>query len=363
MEEQNIGGNYMLDDLDLEVLPERVKQQIENDDYILSEIPDYVLDDEDITEIRERRDNFMKLNDDKLDMENDRICKEIERKIDAEIKKELEAEFEPIKTLADEDRQRAKELIDLEPLIQKAVNTNIVSLEEVVYFIDYYEIFSLINRTKRRTINTLNEIDSLFVEDNGIEGIRSNVEKTLNINNSVLDLDFDYSKLKIDHTSTFLTSSITKYPANKVAVEVKQKDKKVQTARAAATVVNPELKNTFSGSKGRFQSLPKLPNKVNKLTNSIELFSDNKPVNLLTIRDNRREMIKPGFKSKNSDLFKLDTKKILSDEAMTKEELRKQFLEVLDIPKVFVEKDVDKGKKNTILRRIDDARNYFKNKM
>jgi hypothetical protein len=355
--------NYILEDLELNTLPERIKLDIENEDYTLSEIPDYNLDEEDMQVVRKRRDSFLEKVDDKLEMENERICKEIERKIDAEIRKELEAEFEPIKTLGDEDRQRAKELIDQEPLIQKAVNSDIVSLEEVVYFIDYYEIFSLINKTKRRTIDTLHEITSMFEVDNGIESIRNNIEKTLNINNSVLDVDFDYSKLKVD-CSTFLTSSITKLP-NKVLIDIKQKpEKKEMKAEPMTSRANDINKRTFTGSKGRFQSLPKIIRQTdNKLMNSVELFMDNKPVNLLGVRDNRREMIKPYFKSKHTNLFKLDTKKIVCENI--KEELRKQFLEVLDIPKVFIEKDgnIEKGKKNLILRRIDDARNYFKTKM
>jgi hypothetical protein len=338
-----------LDDFEIEVIPERIKQEIQNDDYILSEIPDYVLDDEDILEIKKRRDNYMKINDEKLNMENERMLREMERKIDAEIKKELETEFEPLNILEDHDKQRARELINTEPLIQKAVGSNIVTLEEIIFFLDYYEIFSLINKTKRRAIDTLNELTNLFVEDNGIDPIRQNIENTLNINNSVLDIDFDYSKLKLDN-STFLTAnSVPRAVNTKLVVETKTKPELKQTVK--------ENSKTGFSSRSRYQSLPKINKQNNKLTSSIELFNNEKPVNLLTIRDNRRDMKKPGFKSKENDLFKFDTKNIIVD---SKEDIRKQFLEVFDLKKTWVE-SVDK--KNTILKRIDDARNYFKNKL
>jgi hypothetical protein len=367
--DNNIKQN-LIDDIDLEVLPARIKNDIINDDYILSEIPDYILDDEeDIKAIRKRRDNFMKINDEKLELENDRMCKEMERQVDAEIMKELENEFEPMKTLADEDRLRARELVNGDQLISKAISSDIISLEEVVYFIDYYEIFALINKTKQRTVNTLNEISSLFTEeDRSIDRIRENIERTLSTNNSVLDLDFDYMKLKANNL-TFVTSNVKKEPkVNKLAQSTERKPSIQEN--------NLRTSNSEVGkmTKGRFQSLPKIQKKTtpttaatsttNKLMNSVELFNgDNKPVNLLTVRDNRREIKKTSFKSKGSDLFKFDTRKIVIDSS--KEDLKKQFLEVFDMPKTFIEKDtkIGESKKNSILKRIDDARNYFKNKL
>ena len=66
---------------------------------------------------------------------------------------EVEKEFK--QKLDMKDIKRAELLLKVGPLIQEAVNQGIIKKDNLVLFIDYYEIFSLTNKAKKFTSEQL----------------------------------------------------------------------------------------------------------------------------------------------------------------------------------------------------------------
>ena len=87
---------------------------------------------------------------------------EYQRQLDQEISEELQKTYKP--SLDEEDVKRANALLERDALIKKAVDENIISKEEVIIFIDYYEIFSKMNQCKRFTLEELKKMDQYLIE-------------------------------------------------------------------------------------------------------------------------------------------------------------------------------------------------------
>jgi hypothetical protein len=320
-------------DEELENLPDNIKIQLKNDDMLFSE-----LENDDILEGITVKKYNEDIDDEK---EIQKMFKNIEKEVEEEILKEMKDKYEPINKVDEEDHNRANKILERDEFIKQAYLSQIITFEEIVYFVDYYEIFSLINKTKKVTSDLLNNINSLS-EDNELKDIRDRIIRSLNSNESILDIDFDYNKLKF-----FVTEEIKEKADIPILKNLHNiSDKKLN-------INNTKEKIKVSNSKISIQSINKNPN---QLKNSIELFTDdNKLTNLLKVRNNRKEMLKTKFggKSKNSELFKFDTKKVESD-------MKKQFLEFLEMPLKII--DDSSNKKNSVRKKIEDAINYYKNK-
>ena len=82
---------------------------------------------------------------------------------DAQVEKEVEEEL--IKTFKpstfEGDEKRAEVLLQKDDLIKEAVDTKIISKEELIMFIDYYELFSLMNKCRRFTLEELKRMQFL----------------------------------------------------------------------------------------------------------------------------------------------------------------------------------------------------------
>ena len=82
---------------------------------------------------------------------------------DAQVEKEVEEEL--IKTFKpstfEGDEERAEVLLQNDDLIKEAVDTKIISKEELIMFIDYYELFSLMNKCRRFTLEELKRMQFL----------------------------------------------------------------------------------------------------------------------------------------------------------------------------------------------------------
>ena len=79
--------------------------------------------------------------------------------VDKEVEEELIKTFKPSTFVGDE--QRAEVLLKNDDLIKEAVDTKIISKEELIMFIDYYELFSLMNKCRRFTLEELKRMQFL----------------------------------------------------------------------------------------------------------------------------------------------------------------------------------------------------------
>ena len=84
---------------------------------------------------------------------------EYEKQIDKEIEREMVEEYKPY--IFEGDQQRAEKLLKEDALIQEAVNQKIISKEEVIMFVDYYEIFSIMNKCNKFTLKELGMIEKI----------------------------------------------------------------------------------------------------------------------------------------------------------------------------------------------------------
>ena len=154
---------------------------------------------------------------------------QLEKEIEKEMLETYKPELDPI------DVKRADNLIKEDPLIRLAVEQKIITREEVILFIDYYEINAKINKAKRITIERLKKLQELMTkninkkkdeedddedeedeeeeneeeecenEEDQIEKLTNQIEKSLNVQNSILSQRFDFDKL-LYHPGEFLTS-------------------------------------------------------------------------------------------------------------------------------------------------------------
>ena len=343
------------------------------------------------------------------------------KQIDQEIEDELIKTYKP--HFDEEDVKRAEKLLTEDELIKEAVDKNIISKEEVILFIDYYEIFSLINKSRKFTLQELKNIEKLTKgnkhlkkkdndneedeededeeeeeeeeeendntnnEEDAIKKLTSEIESKLNVQESILSNRFDYDKL-LFHKGEFLTEIDSRKKTNnnnnneimsksQTSFKNKEKDTSQTSSKTNKEVLNN--KNNFSIEE--LMQVPKYThsnfnknikkNPVVSVRNKIktpkiqkiELFDDNaNPTNLSKVRSNRRELIKLNGKYKgsiNKELFKFNPK-------MTREEnqrLREQFIQMYDIPKQYIENQkIDPLRKSSIRKKIEDAQNYYKNK-
>ena len=346
------------------------------------------------------------------------------KQIDQEIEDELIKTYKP--HFDEEDVKRAEKLLTEDELIKEAVDKNIISKEEVILFIDYYEIFSLINKSRKFTLQELKNIEKLtkgnkhlkkkdneeeedeedeededeedesnnsINDEDAIKKLTNEIESKLNVQESILSNRFDYDKL-LFHKGDFITQIDSRKKSkndnnqmSKSQMSFKNKEKedkknisKISTNTNKESVINN--KSNFSNEE--LMQVPKYThnnfhkeikkntannyytirnkNKTPKIQ-KIELFDDNaNPTNLLKVRSNRRELIKLTGKYKGS----LNKELFKFNPKMTREDnkrLREQFIQMFDIPKEYIENQkMDPMRKSFLRKKIEDAQNYYKNK-
>ena len=346
---------------------------------------------------------------------------EYERQIDKEIEKELIAQYKP--STFEGDEERAEKLLQNDDLIATAVKTNIISKEEVIMFVDYYEIFSLMNKCNKFTLNELQMMENLKVknikketvnkeegeeeeeyedeeeeedededkkegkeqkvlkeelnkneEDDPIKKLMNEIESKLNASENILSKRLDYDKL-LYHKGEFIT-------------QVKPKPvQQPQTPSSKSNNINVNKSITSFSSRENTKAqipieellkIPKFTSNsngfiLNKKTTlklkptpklqKIELFNDNaQATNLIKQRSNRREIVKAKMSNKGSirkELFQFKSK-------MTKEEnekFREKMIQLFDIKKDIIAKsNLDPNRKSTLRKKIEEAQNFSKTK-
>ena len=355
------------------------------------------------------------------DKEINDLINQYDKQVDKEIEEELIKTYKP--HFDEEDIKRAEKLLSEDELIKEAVDKKIITKEEVILFIDYYEIFSIINKSKKFTLKELKIIEKLteknkkkkdneeeeddedeededeedesnnsINDEDAIKKLTNEIESKLNVQESILSNRFDYDKL-LFHKGDFITQIDSRKKSkndnnqmSKSQMSFKNKDIDKKNNSQISTNTNKEsvINNKSNFSNEELMQVPKythnnfhkdikkntssnyftLRNKnKNPKTQKIELFDDNaNPTNLLKVRSNRRELIKLTGKYKgslNKELFKFNPK-------MTREDnkrLREQFIQMFDIPKDYIENQkIDPMRKSFLRKKIEDAQNYYKNK-
>ena len=84
---------------------------------------------------------------------------QLEKEIEKEMLETYKPELDPI------DVKRADNLLKEDALIRLAVEQKIITREEVILFIDYYEINAKINKAKRITIERLKKLKELMTKN------------------------------------------------------------------------------------------------------------------------------------------------------------------------------------------------------
>ena len=151
------------------------------------------------------------------------LMDDYDKKLDIELEKEVEKEFKPKIDL--KDIKRAELLLKIDPLINEALIQGRITKDELVLFIDYYEIFSLSNKAKKFTLQQLQAIDELCYkknkekndendeikdaknkkrekydlnDENAIDKLTNEIEKGLQDSEDILMKKLDYEKYKME---------------------------------------------------------------------------------------------------------------------------------------------------------------------
>ena len=86
----------------------------------------------------------------------------IDKKIEEEIEDEEKEKLKPIAFADSKDVLKAERILLEDVIIKKAFDCGMINFDEIVFFIDYYEIFSLINKSQTETIKNVKAISDLF---------------------------------------------------------------------------------------------------------------------------------------------------------------------------------------------------------
>jgi hypothetical protein len=335
--------------------------------------------------------------------EINRFYKDYERHLEEEIHKELQSSFKPFLGASEEDRFRANTLLEKNDFLKQAIDNKLCTYDEIVYFIDYYELISLMSKKKDQAVNYLQQISDLYKEDKTWYDLQARLERTLNQTDLILQSKVDLktlfyqfnrepsepsepNQLSESNCSKIENSEIPdclNNPVEKIkpkssksfrdtyksinkstyTTRIKEiKEGQINTNKPFTSQIGDNsnsLKSSFSSK----SSKPLLPLKSQR--NTVELFDNqNKFTNLMKMRKDRREFIKvskAGNISSRPDLFKLD---LASKAKVNNDDMKSKFHELLKLPQMLLDEDnkMDTNKKNTIKKRIEEAVNFYKTK-
>ena len=128
------------------------------------------------------------------------LLNEYERQLNIEVEREYEKEYKP--KVDQNDAKRADALLKKDPLINEAIVQGIIKKEELILFIDYYEIFSLTNKAKKITTDHLKALDDLIIKNK-----KEDIDKNIFIQNNHKKNTFD---LNDEDAISKLTNEIEK---------------------------------------------------------------------------------------------------------------------------------------------------------
>lgn len=135
-----------------------------------------------------------------LDGEFDKYLNDLDKKIEEEVlREELEknqAEINLNRNLInlgnDNDVARANKIIEDDEAIRNAIENKVLSFDDIVNYVDYYQIFTFINKSQKLTLNEFTKIADLCEKETFEENeddIKKRIESTLKITDKILDDD------------------------------------------------------------------------------------------------------------------------------------------------------------------------------
>ena len=201
------------------------------------------------------------------DKEIKALYEEYEKQLDIEVAQEVEKEFK--QKLDMKDIKRAELLLKVDPLINEAVNQGIIKKENLVLFIDYYEIFSLTNKAKKFTSDQLKAIDDLCIknnkqqkvinndddndknkktnekydlnDENAIDKLTNEIEKGLQDSEDIIMKKIDYEKYMME-----LNQNKNKKNNDKVEINKNNSDKNLINKNNISTSSSKTIKTNYT---------------------------------------------------------------------------------------------------------------------
>ena len=210
------------------------------------------------------------------------LMEDYDKKLDKELEKEVEKEFKP--KIDIKDVKRADLLLKIDPLINEALIQGRITKDELILFIDYYEIFSLSNKAKKFTSQQLQAIEDLcyknnkeknseikneindkknkkrekydLSDENAIDKLTNEIEKGLQDSEEILMKKVDYEKYKME--------------LNKKLINNKKKDSNIETKEQNTLNKN----NSFNASTKTIKTNYTSNDNLNKNHNNINNYKD-----------------------------------------------------------------------------------------
>ena len=130
------------------------------------------------------------------DKEIKELLNEYEKQLNIEVEREVEKEYKP--KMDQNDIKRADILLKKDPLINEAIVQGIITREELILFIDYYEIFSITNKAKKVTLEHVKALDDLCLKNKKEEN-RQNLNEEKKDNKTTFDLNDEDAINKLTH--------------------------------------------------------------------------------------------------------------------------------------------------------------------
>ena len=213
--------NYFDESLEEEMRKLEMPDDLENQ---IDKEYDLIFSDDEIFQEKDKYDNnnilspkiHKKTEKDKEDEEFDLYLKELQKKTHQEaqeelIKNQIEINLKRNNILINtgNDENKAIKLIEEDPYLKDAIKNKYLSFEDICAYVDYYELFSFVNKTQKFTFDEFNKISDLceietFEENEEI--LKNRIKNTLKITDEILNEDaFDAKKvIKMEDKKNFL---------------------------------------------------------------------------------------------------------------------------------------------------------------
>jgi hypothetical protein len=281
------------------------------------------------------------------------IVKELEDKIDREIEEELRQEAS---SKENPDEIRAEKILKTDDLIKRAYDNGLITKQEIILFIEYYEILANINQKKTNVISILDSISAECpqVKDRDHwEKLKESIENTFQMKDAVLDYA---SQSKSDISQLSITTE------KLMPEEKKSQEEVIVTQKFGNKMIS--FKNKYNNAIYQDNSMRSSHSSINsiaakpKIPKNFDLHEDIQ-LNHLHVNQNAKKLaISKDYKSKNSSLFNFKPK--LKED---NEDLRNKFIDLLEMPnKMLNDMKIPENKRSFVKSKIFDALNYVKEK-
>jgi len=208
--------NYIDESLEEEMrkleMPEDLETQIDKE-YDLNFSDDEIFQEKEKEKEKDKYDNnilspkrFKKTEKEKEDEEFDLYLRELQKKSQKEAQEELiknqidiNLKRNNILINPENDEKKAIKLIEDDPYLKNAIENKYLSFDDICAYVDYYELFTFVNKTQKFTFDEFNKISDLCEKETFEENeeiIRNRIKNTLKITDEILNEDtFDAKKV------------------------------------------------------------------------------------------------------------------------------------------------------------------------